>query len=69
MVGSCSRAGAAVIAAALIPVLALALTFPEGGTEPFAFSSLWFAHYALAALHRLRAASTSPVDLVIEPTP
>jgi len=36
-------------------------------TLVFAFSSLWFAHYALAALHRLRAASAPPsVDLVIE---
>jgi hypothetical protein len=33
--------GLAVIAAALVPVLALAIAFPEGGSEPFAFSSLW----------------------------
>jgi hypothetical protein len=33
--------GIAVIAAAAIPVLALAIAFPEGGTEPFAFSALW----------------------------
>lgn len=30
-----------VVIAAAAPVLALAVAFPEGGTEPFAFSSLW----------------------------
>lgn len=34
-------AGAGVVAAALLPVAALAIAFPEGGTEPFAFSVLW----------------------------
>ncbi|HET6870338.1 MAG TPA: hypothetical protein VFH80_30780, partial [Solirubrobacteraceae bacterium] len=29
------------IVAALTPVLALAIAFPEGGSEPFAFSALW----------------------------
>ena len=33
--------GAGVVAASLIPVGALALAFPEGGYEPFAFSTLW----------------------------
>jgi len=33
--------GIAVAAGALVPVLALAVMFPEGGTEPFAFSALW----------------------------
>lgn len=33
--------GLGVIAAAALPVLALATAFPEGGTEPFAFSALW----------------------------
>jgi hypothetical protein len=33
--------GIAVIAAAAMPVLALAIAFPEGGSEPFAFSALW----------------------------
>ncbi len=33
--------GIAVIAASAIPVLALAIAFPEGGSEPFAFSALW----------------------------
>jgi hypothetical protein len=33
--------GVAVVAGALAPVLALAVMFPEGGTEPFAFSALW----------------------------
>jgi hypothetical protein len=31
----------AVAVAAMGPVLALAVAFPEGGTEPFAFSTLW----------------------------
>lgn len=33
--------GVALAAAALAPVLALALLFPEGGVEPFGFTSLW----------------------------
>jgi len=33
--------GIAVIVAAAVPVLALAVAFPEGGSEPFAFSALW----------------------------
>jgi hypothetical protein len=33
--------GLAVAAAALLPVLALAKAFPEGGTEPFPFTSFW----------------------------
>ena len=33
--------GIAVVIGALAPVIALAVMFPEGGTEPFAFSALW----------------------------
>jgi hypothetical protein len=33
--------GIAVVIAALVPVGLLALAFPEGGTEPFAFSAFW----------------------------
>jgi len=33
--------GIGVIASALVPVVALAYAFPEGGHEPFAFSTLW----------------------------
>jgi len=33
--------GIGVILAAALPVLALAVAFPEGGAEPFAFSALW----------------------------
>jgi hypothetical protein len=33
--------GGAIAATALLPVAALAVLFPEGGTEPFAFSALW----------------------------
>jgi hypothetical protein len=47
-------AGLALAAAALAPIAAFALAFPEGGTEPFAFSSFWptlaFAAAALALL-------------------
>ena len=34
-------AGLGVAVAALAPVLALALAFPEGGSEPFRFSAFW----------------------------
>lgn len=37
-------------------------------TLVFAFSSLWFAHFALAALHRLRQADAI-VDLPLPPAP
>lgn len=33
--------GIAIAAAAMAPVLALAVAFPEGGVEPFGFTSLW----------------------------
>ena len=33
--------GIGVVIAAAVPVLALAIAFPEGGSEPFAFSALW----------------------------
>ncbi len=33
--------GIGVVIAAAVPVLALAVAFPEGGSEPFAFSALW----------------------------
>jgi len=35
------RAGAAVVAAALLPIVALAVSFPQSGAQPFAFSTLW----------------------------
>jgi hypothetical protein len=38
----------------------------------FAFASLWFAHYALAALAQLRAlptGSTGPAQAVVAPVP
>jgi hypothetical protein len=41
MIGERRPAGALVAVAALAPVGATALLFPEGGTEPFAFSALW----------------------------
>jgi hypothetical protein len=34
-------AGAGTVVAALVPVLALAALFPEGGNEPFIFMTLW----------------------------
>src|SRR5205807_2869172 len=33
--------GSAVLICSLLPVLLLAIAFPEGGTEPFAFATLW----------------------------
>jgi hypothetical protein len=33
--------GVGVVIASAVPVLALAVAFPEGGTEPFAFSAFW----------------------------
>jgi len=33
--------GVAVVIASALPVLALAVAFPEGGVEPFAFSAFW----------------------------
>ena len=33
--------GIAVVVASAVPVLALAVAFPEGGVEPFAFSAFW----------------------------
>jgi hypothetical protein len=38
---STTMPGAGVVLAALLPVAALAVAFPEGGTEPFAFSAFW----------------------------
>jgi hypothetical protein len=35
------RSGAAVIVASLAPVVALAIAFPEGGSQPFTFPTLW----------------------------
>jgi hypothetical protein len=35
------RAGAGVVVAALAPVAALAIAFPQGGSQPFAFATLW----------------------------
>ena len=43
--------GIGVAVAALLPVLALSIAFPEGGGEPFAFSALWpIVLVSLAAL-------------------
>jgi hypothetical protein len=48
--------GLVLAAAALLPIVAFAVAFPEGGTEPFVFSSFWptlaFAVAALALLPR-----------------
>jgi len=43
--------GIGVVIASAVPVLALAVAFPEGGTEPFAFSAFWpIVAIAIAAL-------------------
>ena len=41
LVGGRRRAGALLAIAALLPIAATALLFPEGGSEPFAFSAMW----------------------------
>ncbi|MDQ6803631.1 MAG: hypothetical protein M3065_01410 [Actinomycetota bacterium] len=55
-VGASRLPGLAVAIASLAPVVILAVAFPEGGTEPFAFSALWpipvFAVFILVALPR-----------------
>jgi hypothetical protein len=43
------RSGAAVVSGALVPVVALAVVFPQSGVQPFAFSTLW-PLLALAAI-------------------
>jgi hypothetical protein len=49
-------AAALVVVAALVPIGATAVLFPEGGSEPFAFSALWpIPVLALAALLLLPA--------------
>jgi MFS family permease len=40
--------GAAIAAAALLPAVALAVAFPEGGSEPFVASAFWPALLAIA---------------------
>jgi hypothetical protein len=45
-----SLPGIAVAAAALIPVGLMAIAFPEGGTEPFAFSAFWAVPLVAVAL-------------------
>lgn len=63
--GPSRRSGATVVAAALAPVAALAIAFPQSGSQPFAFSTLWplllIAAIVIATLPRgsatLRAAT------------
>ncbi|MFI5005119.1 MAG: hypothetical protein ACHQE6_08900 [Solirubrobacterales bacterium] len=57
-----ARRGLAVAAAALAPILALTLAFPEGGWEPFAPSLFWpgLAGVALIALLLPRVAGDLP---------
>ncbi len=60
-------ASGALFAAAFVILVPLAIWIY---TLVFAFSSLWFAHYGLAALERLRAetvATVSPPQEVLEP--
>ena len=60
-------ASGALFAAAFVILMPVAIWIY---TLVFAFSSLWFAHYGLAALHRLRAesATAEPAE-VFEPLP
>ena len=61
--------GLAVAAAALLPVLALSVAFPEGGAEPFALATLWpilvIAVMALLALPRREVAMRAGVVLYV----
>jgi hypothetical protein len=61
------RSGAAVIVAALAPVGALAIAFPEGGAQPFTFPTLWpmllIAAILMAALPRDAAALRTAIGL------
>jgi hypothetical protein len=41
LIGHRRPAAALVVAAGLVPIAATALLFPEGGSEPFAFSAFW----------------------------
>ena len=41
LLGARRPGGAVVVIAALLPIAATALLFPEGGSEPFAFSAMW----------------------------
>jgi len=56
-----------VLTIALAPFLVLISVWLY--TLVFAFTSLWFAHYALAALHELRQAAAGPVVEVLDPLP
>jgi hypothetical protein len=53
------RSGATVIVAALAPIAALAIAFPNSGSQPFAFSTLWplivLTSIAMVALPRSAA--------------
>jgi hypothetical protein len=55
-IGARRRAGIALALGALVPVIALAVAFPEGGSQPFAASSFWtlmaFAVLSLVLLPR-----------------
>jgi len=60
-------ASGALFAAAFVILVPVAIWIY---TLVFAFSSLWFAHYCLAALERLRAESVSEAaNVVAEPVP
>ncbi|MEJ6001703.1 EI24 domain-containing protein [Paucibacter soli] len=54
-----------VLTIALAPFLVLISVWLY--TLVFAFTSLWFAHYALAALHELRQAAAAPAVEVLDP--
>jgi hypothetical protein len=56
-----------VLTIALAPLLVLVSVWLY--TLVFAFTSLWFAHYALAALHELRQAAAGPAVEVLDPLP
>ncbi len=65
--GERRAAGIAIAAAAMLPVAVLAVLFPEGGIEPFAFSAFWpVLAFAAAALVLLpRAERTLRIGVVL----
>lgn len=57
-------AGSAVVAAALLPVVALTIAFPEGGWQPFSFSDLWPLLLVVLLLPPLAGREISPTERV-----
>lgn len=61
------RHGVALTAVSLVPILALAVAFPDGGFEPFAFSAFWppLVGVAMIALLLPRGALSERAHLIV----